>query len=349
MAARKVTALDVAKRAGVSRSAVSLVLNGRAEGNVTPERQERVLRAAAELNYTPNSVAVSLRNQRTSTIGIVTDEIVTSPFAGRLIAGASRTALDRGYMVLVVDTEHDPSRDDEAVRQLLHRQVDGLVYAAGGLREIDPPTAMLGVPSILANCTDRHGKIRSIVPAEVEGGRAAAELLLDLGHRRITLLSGTRSSPAAPQRERGYRQAMEEAGLGRKEQHVVETGWDIDDGYRAAEKVLTASERPTGIICANDRVATGVLLYAASADLRVPQDLSVVGYDDQQHVAANLVPSLTTIALPHAEMGTQAITMLLDEIEGKTVSDAAQGMETISVSIPCRPVVRESTGPAPSN
>lgn len=347
MAKRKATALDVAKRAGVSRSAVSLVLNGRAQGNVTAERQERVLRAAAELDYTPNSVAVSLRNQQTSTIGIITDDIVTSPFAGRLISGASRTALARGYMVLVIDSEHDVSRESTAAQQLAHRQVDGIMYATGSLREVTTPATMRTLPAILANCTDAASPFRSVIPAEVDGGRAAAQLLIDLGHRRITLLTGTLSSPAAPQREQGYREAMEAAGLGREQQRVHPTGWDIDDGYRAASAVLGGGDRPTAIICSNDRVATGVLLYAASAGLRVPRDLSVVGYDDQQHVAANLVPALTTVALPHAEIGETAMSMLLDEVEGKAPEAENDAGETILV--PCRVITRASTGAPPSS
>ncbi|MFJ6155858.1 LacI family DNA-binding transcriptional regulator [Pseudarthrobacter sp. NPDC092184] len=346
MVKRKATALDVARRAGVSRSAVSLVLNGRATGNVTAERQERVLRAAAELDYTPNSVAVSLRNQQTSTIGIITDDIVTSPFAGRLISGASRTALARGYMVLVVDTEHDKSRESAAAQQLVHRQVDGIMYAAGSLREITAPPAMLTLPAILANCTDADSGLQSVIPAEVEGGRAAAQLLIDLGHRRITLLTGTLSSPAAPQRELGYREAMEAAGLGRDQQHVHATGWDIDEGYRAASSVLGGSNPPTAIVCSNDRVATGVLLYAAAAGLRVPTDLSVVGYDDQQNLAANLVPALTTVALPHAEIGAAAMSMLLDAVEGKTA--ATEDKEEGTLHVPCRVIPRASTAAVPA-
>lgn len=346
MAKRKATALDVARRAGVSRSAVSLVLNGRADGNVTAERQERVLRAAAELNYTPNSVAVSLRNQQTSTIGIITDDIVTSPFAGRLISGASRTALARGYMVLVVDTEHDTARDGAAAQQLVHRQVDGIMYATGSLREITAPPAMLTLPAILANCTDAGSRLQSVIPGEIDGGRAAARLLLDLGHRRITLLTGTLSSPAAPQREQGYREAMEEAGLGREQQHVHLTGWDIDEGYRAASSVLGGRDRPTAVICSNDRVATGVLLYAAAAGLRVPEDLSVVGYDDQQNLAANLVPALTTVALPHAEIGAAAMSLLLDAVEGK--APAAEQVEAGILYMPCRIIPRASTAAVPA-
>jgi LacI family transcriptional regulator len=220
------------------------------------------------------------------------------------------------------------------------------MYATGSLREITAPPAMLTLPAILANCTDAASRLQSVIPAEVDGGRAAAQLLIDLGHRRITLLTGTLSSPAAPQREQGYREAMQEAGLGREQQHVHATGWDIDEGYRAASSVLGGRDRPTAIICSNDRVATGVLLYAAAAGLRIPQDLSVVGYDDQQNLAANLVPALTTVALPHAEIGAAAMSLLLDAVEGK--APAAGSTEAGTVHMPCRIIPRSSTATVPA-
>lgn len=338
MAARKATALDVAKVAGVSRSAVSMVLNGNIKGNVSKDAQERIRAAAKELNYLPNPVAVSLRNQRTSTLGIVTDEIVTSPFAGRLVSGATNAALARGYMILVVDTEHIPGRDELAVEALQHRRVDGLIHATGGLKPYTPPELFRSQPSALANCFDPQDTLPAVVPDEVTGSRRATELLLDLGHRRIALLGGDDQN-AALLREQGYRAAMTAAGLDRHHQRVIVTGWDIDQGYRAAESVLQEPNRPTAILAANDRVATGILLYAAAAGIKVPEGLSVVGYDDQQYVAANLVPALTTVALPHAEIGAIAVDRVLDELEGR-------GRRTERVLVPCPLITRQSTAPA---
>ena len=139
---------------------------------------------------------------------------------------------------------------------------------------------------------------------------------------------------------------MDEAGLGREQQHVHTTGWDIDEGYRAAASVLGGRDRPTAIVCSNDRVATGVLLYAAAAGLRVPQDLSVVGYDDQQNLAADLVPALTTVALPHAEIGAAATSMLLDAVEG--ITPAAENTGAGTLLMPCRIIPRASTATVPA-
>ncbi|WP_427175214.1 LacI family DNA-binding transcriptional regulator [Arthrobacter sp. 92] len=342
MAVRDVTSLDVARLAGVSRTAVSLVLNGHADGNVAIGSQEKILAAAKKLGYKPNSIAVSLRNQRTSTLGIVTDQIVSSPFAGRVISGASGAALERGYVVLVIDTDQLPERDPEAIETLQQRRVDGLIYAAGSLHELDVPDQLLAQPAALANCFDSQQRLMAVVPDEFDGSRSATELLLGLGHRRIVLLQGGKGD-ATPLREQGYRSAMDRAGLKWRAQKVVPCGWNIDGGYRAAEAVLTGTERPTAILCSNDRSATGVLLFAASAGIRVPEQLSVVGYDDQEFVAANLVPALTTVALPHAEIGAETAKRLIDIIERRSTSTRPE-----KVLMKCPLVIRKSSGPAPA-
>jgi len=347
---RKATALDVAKRAGVSRSAVSLVLNGRGDGNVAKESQDRIRQAAAELNYSPNPIALSLRNQRTRVIGIVSDEVVTSPFDGNIIGGADDVARSRGFVTVVMDTELDSSRDASAVETLLDRQVDGLMYVTVGLKPLDVPQGMLRVPSILANCIDSNPvpRLHHVIPDEVSGGRESAEHLLGLGHRDIAFLAGVQSSPAAPLRVQGFREAFATAGLPVRADRVFLAGWDIDTGFHGAMKLLdgvSPAERPTAIMCANDRLAVGVVLAAARLGLSVPRDLSIMGYDDEFRIANTMVPALTTMALPLRDMGAAAMTMLLDAVEG-TVEEAPDGdAGTFETMVPCRLVIRESTGP----
>ena len=151
---RKATALDVAKLAGVSRSAVSLVLNGRGDGNVALESQQRIREAAAALNYSPNAIALSLRNQQSRVIGIVSDHVVVSAFDGNIIGGADDVARSRGFVTVAMDTEFDAARDESAVETLLDRQVEGLMYVTEGLKPLEVPPGMLRVPSVLANCFD---------------------------------------------------------------------------------------------------------------------------------------------------------------------------------------------------
>ncbi|MGA8791075.1 MAG: LacI family DNA-binding transcriptional regulator, partial [Paenarthrobacter sp.] len=346
---RKATALDVAKLAGVSRSAVSLVLNGRGDGNVAKESQDRIRAAALELNYSPNAIALSLRNQRSRVIGILSDEVVVSPFDGNIIGGADDIARSRGFVTVVMDTERDSARDAGAIETLLDRQVDGLMYVTVGLKPIDVPQGMLRVPSVLANCYDAlpQPQLHHVIPDEVTGGREAAEHLLQLGHRDIALLAGDEDSPAAPLRVQGYRDAHAAANVPLQGDRIFMAGWDIDAGYRGAMKLLdgvSPADRPTAIMCANDRLAVGVTLAAARLGLSVPGDLSVMGYDDETRIADTMVPALTTMALPLREIGRAAMTTLLDAIEGTDTTGKGTTVETM---VPCRLVIRESTGPAP--
>lgn len=357
---RKATALDVAKRAGVSRSAVSLVLNGRGDGNVAKESQDRIRQAAAELNYSPNAIALSLRNQRSRVIGIVSDEVVVSPFDGNIIGGADDVARAHGFVTVVMDTELDASRDESAVETLLDRQVDGLMYVTVGLKPLDVPQGMLRVPSVLANCFDNSStpQLHHVIPDEVTGGREATEHLLQLGHRDIAFLAGAASSPAVPLRIEGHREALAKAAIPVRADRVFMAGWDINDGFHGAMKLLDAvspSERPTAIVCANDRLAVGVALAAARLGLAVPRDLSIMGYDDEFRIAGTMVPALTTMALPLREMGAAAMSMLLQQIEDperaqRPTPGGSRGLETkasLETMVPCRLVVRESTGPVP--
>lgn len=346
---RKATALDVAKRAGVSRSAVSLVLNGRGDGNVAKESQDRIRLAAQELNYSPNAIALSLRNQRSRVIGIVSDEVVVSPFDGNIIGGADDVARSRGFVTVVMDTERDAARDASAIETLLDRQVDGLMYVTVGLKPLDVPPGMQRVPSVLANCYDSRTdpQIHHVIPDEVSGGRKATEHLLQHGHRDIALLAGAEEDPAAPLRVQGYREAFADAGANVREDRIKHAGWDINDGFNWTMRLLDGvnrAERPTAIMCANDRLAIGVALAAARLGLSVPEDLSIMGYDDEHRIAGTMVPALTTMALPLREIGRAAMTSLLDAVEGGTSTTAAATLETM---VPCRLVLRESTGPAP--
>ncbi|WP_166850612.1 LacI family DNA-binding transcriptional regulator [Isoptericola sp. BMS4] len=349
---RQVTSADVARHAGVSRSAVSLVLNGRAGGNISEENQRRVRAAAAELGYRPNASAVSLRRQRTATVGLVADEIATSPFGGRLVQGARDAALERGYLLFLMDTGSDLEREDEAVRLLRARQVDAFVYAAMSMRPTTVPGAMAELPTVLANCFDERGA--GIVPDEVGGQHAATRAVLDAGHRDVTYLAGSEPPgrppvPAVARRVEGFERALAEvlgdgAGSTRVagESRVQRVGWDIDTGYHVASRLLERPDRPTAILCANDRLALGVALAATRLGLRVPQDLTLVGYDDEERIASRAVPPLTTVALPHARIGAVAAEMVLDAV--------ATGDETPlreRVLVPCDLVERESVAPPP--
>lgn len=344
---RKATSQDVADLAGVSRSAVSLVLNGRGAGNIAADKQALIIDAARKLSYTPNTVALSLRSRRSATIGVVTDAIATSAFGGRLLQGASDAAVAEGYLLLVIDTQNDAERERHAYDTLQNRQVDGFLFAAMSLRPYETPPVLHGSPSALANCFDPDDGAPAFIPDEVAGSRAATQHLIDHGHRDVVMLTGTTDVMATRLREQGYVEAMTSAGL--SAERPVTAGWEIDKGHAAAMHALTSREpRPSALFCVNDRAAIGAVLAAVQLGLSVPRDLSVVGYDDDENVAPFLVPALTTVRLPHREMGERAMRVVLDAaLDG---SDPVLGVERAPsprTLLECPLVVRDSVAPAP--
>ncbi|WP_219413987.1 LacI family DNA-binding transcriptional regulator [Pseudonocardia nigra] len=339
----RATSRDVAALAGVSTTAVSFVFNGRADKHLSAETQARILAAAAELGYRPHAGARSMRLQRTAVLGVIADRIASSPFAGRVLQAALQAAWARQHLLLVIDALGVPEVEASAAIQLVSRQVDGALYAAMSLRRAAPPARLGAVPFVLVNCFDEQDRYPSVIPDERAGGRASAEILLAAGHRRILLLAGPAGDVAADLRVEGFRDAVRAAGLRLPRGGVRRTGWDIADGDRMLEALLRGrTPLPSGVACANDRVALGVMMAAARHGVRVPEDLSVVGYDDQESLADQVHPGLTTVALPHGEMGRVGVEVLLDAVtEGRPVTPDR-------TLLACPVVMRSSVAPAPT-
>ncbi|WP_237304787.1 LacI family DNA-binding transcriptional regulator [Streptomyces qaidamensis] len=309
------TSRDVARLAGVSHTAVSFVFNGRAAGNLSPATQERIRQAAAQPGYRPDPVARGLRRSRTAVIGLVTDEIASSPFAGRLLRGAMGTAWAGEHLVLTVDSGGDPAKEDAAVAELLDRRVDGIIYAAMSLRSVRVPEGLHRTHSVLANCLPEDGSLPAVIPAERAGGRSAARLLPEQGHRRLAIVGGN-DDIASVERLRGFRDALRAEGITVPRDWVVRTGGEISGGHEAPRACSTARRPRPGPPGSSPTTtgSPGVLHAATRLGIAVPGDLSVVGYDDQEHMAAHLAPPPTTVALPHRATGEAATRLLLDSI-----------------------------------
>lgn len=327
------TMADVAKRAGVSQPTVSAVLNGQARTiGIAEGTEARVRQSMEELGYRPNLAARNLRLQRTKTIGFVTDHIGSGPFAGRMVLGAQEEAWRDGHLLLLVNTAGDAKRTEVGVQALVDRRVDGLLYASMAWRPADLPPGLSAVPSMLVNCWERGaGGVTgrgfrmqgrpyrghpAVLPSELKGGRIATMAALDAGHRRLAFIQNAEGDPASEEREAGFRQALTERRIPVNRRWIVRAGsGEIGDGFRAAQALLDAADRPTAVICFNDRVAVGAIVAAREAGLRVPADLSVVGYDDDEELAAHYPPGLTTVALPHLDLGRVAVSTLLESIK----------------------------------
>lgn len=326
---------DIARRVGVSRTAVSFVLNNRDDTSVSPATRERVLRAAEELGYRPHAAARALAAQRSGLVGLVT-EIVTSPFGMETVKGAQDRSWQDGNFLLIAATEGDPEMEQAAIEKLLEQRVEGLIYASGSHREVTLPAIAYDVPTVLVHCFDAQGRLPSIVPDEEGGGHSATQRLLEAGHRRIGLINLEPDTTAARGRLAGYRRALAEAGVVPDDDLVVPADSSADGGYVAACDLLDRTERPTALFCGTDRIAMGAYDAIKERGLSIPADVAVVGFDNQELIAAYLRPKLTTVALPFHQMGTRGVEVLGAAIAG------GQPVITEQVTIGCPLVERSS-------
>ena len=319
---RRPTMRDVARAAGVSQTAVSFVLNDRSDARIGKEARARILAAVEDLGFRPDLTGRQLRLQRTQTVGLVTDGIASSPFAGQIVHAAHDVAWASGRLLFLVNTMGDIDVEARAVRGLLDRRVDGLIYAATYAREVEVLPEAAKVPAVLVNCFPRHGsaQLPAVVPAERHGGGLAAQCLIDAGHRNIVCLAGEERLWATRERVKAFRDRMRAAGLHVDGTSVIYGEYTIDSGYERALAVLSArEERPSALLCGNDRIALGALLAAQTLGLHVPRDLSLIGYDDQEELADRVRPALTTVSLPHYRMGELGTLALLELIDGNPV------------------------------
>lgn len=344
---RRIGIKDVAREAGVSAATVSLVLNERATSRIPDSTQDRVRRVAQEIGYAPNTLARGLRTRRTQTIGFVSDRIATTPYAVRMIEAAQDAARENGHLLFLVNTDGDPALERDAVAALQAHQVDGIVYACMWHREVEPP-AGLPAGSVLLDARARGGGFAGVVPDDRGGAVAAVQGLVDAGHTRIAYLDIDEDPLplASGLRLAGYLEVLEAAGITPDPALHVRGTSDVAGGRDAASRVLElpADQRPTALFCFNDRLAMGAYAAARHHGLAIPADLSVVGYDDQQLIAAELDPPLTTVALPHHEMGRWAVEVLLGVRERPDLDGAEGGV----VLMPCPLVRRDSVGPPPT-
>jgi LacI family transcriptional regulator len=332
---------DVAAAAGVSVTTVSLVMND-VESRISEETRRRVRDAARAVGYAPSSVARGLRTQQTHTVGLISDQIATTPFAGRMLAGAQDAARANGHLLFLVDTGGDAGIERDAISALTAQQVDAMIYACMWHRVVDAP-AGLPATTVFLDCRPAAGGFRSVVPDDRAGGAAAVRELIAAGHRRIAYLDTDDTTPiASALRHEGYLEALAEAGIPVDPALHVTGATSALGGRAAAEQLLDLPEdrRPTGIFCFNDRMAVGVYTAVHHRGLEIPHYLSVIGYDDQQLIAAEQDPPLTTVALPHYDMGRWAMEVALGV--------RAEGDEDATHLMKCPVIRRDSVGPPPA-
>ncbi len=331
---------EVAKRAGVSTATVSRVLSR--PDVVAPETRRKVMQAVEKLGYTPNSAAKNLRTLRSGKL-LVTVPDISNPFFALILQGIEETAHREGYAVLLGDTQHDEQREERYAAILKRKEADGLIFLGHRLpREAASLVqAMAGRAPVVNGC--EFNPELGIPSVHIDNAKAASDAmdhLYGLGHQRIGIITGPLVSPLSRDRLRGAtsraKKAKAESGF-----MVMHGDFSIESGKAAAERLLSRRDRPTAAFCFNDEMAIGVIEAAKERGVRVPSELSIVGFDDIRF-ARYLDPPLTTIAQPMREIGERTVRLLLEILSGSTTTP-------VSVTLPHRLVIRASTGPAPAS
>ena len=326
---------DIARAAGVTESTISRALAN--SPRVKLETRRRIQRIAREMGYVPSAIARGLATNRTSTLGVVVMDSA-DPFIAAVVGAIDKSARDLGYSIILSTYGPNPEQEMSAIRLLLQQRVDAIIIPDPLVADSSlPRLEQVGIPIILLN---KKSYVFSVGTDSIDGARQAVEHLLGLGHRRIAYIGGSRSEEESAERRAGYEQALIDHGICLEPSLIVEgDGWS-EGGRRSMHQLLALPSPPTAVFCFNDLTASGVLLAAYGAGVRIPQDLSVVGFDDS-NLASLLVPPLTTVAQQSDQMARLALQMALDLMEGNTPSTP--------ITLPGKLVTRKSTAPLPNN
>jgi LacI family transcriptional regulator len=313
------TIADVARLAGVSKSTVSRVLNENMH-YMRPATRERVAHAITQLGYNPSSVARSLISKRTHAVGLLVSD-VSNPFYSDVIHGVEDVAIAAGYDVFLCNTNYDINRGEAFARSLVAKQVDGVLIMTSNVSDTwMQDLVRCQVPIVILDWDTRNlpdSAMRSILVDFDTGIQAAVDHLISLGHTRLAHVSGPLQYPTSRQRSDAFLRAVARGGIDPSSVAIVEGNLRIDSGASALRQLLAVPDHPTAVFTANDLMAMGIIWSAAEWGLNIPQDLSVVGFDDIS-LASEIYPPLTTVSLPRYEIGQLAMNMLL-EVQNETL------------------------------
>jgi LacI family transcriptional regulator len=336
----KATIRDVAKLAGVSVATVSRAVHG--GDGMTAATRTRVLEAAEKLGFRPNSIAQSLKLQRSTTIGLLTDDL-EGVFTMLMARGIEDEATGAGFGVFLCNSYGDLQRERLHLESLLAKQVDGVILLSGyRVRERSAPAvALLGVPVVYLYQYTSEIAVPAILPDDRGGGRIGIEHLVEVGRRRISFINGPSHYEATHARLDGVRSALADAGL-KLEPGLIRWGdkWYEDVGYQLARELMGLSEPPDAIFCASDSLAFGAIAAMTELGIRIPEDVSIVGFDNRSR-AAHVRPALSTVALPLYELGRRAAEVLLELMGGASVEPRREYLS-------CSLVERASSRPGAS-
>ncbi|HBT46822.1 MAG TPA: LacI family transcriptional regulator [Peptococcaceae bacterium] len=328
-----ITIKDVAKKAGVSVTTVSRVLNNSSHP-ISPETRQRVLEAVAELGFLPNAAARSLQLQETKTIGLMLPDIA-NPYYPGIVRGIEDVAHEEGYTIILCNTDRSRERTSKYLRVLREKRVDGIIFTGGGVVEDASHDRFFWREEIPTVVIGKHpADFPSVQIDNVGAAKRAVAHLIASGHRHIACITGPEASTTSRDRLKGYREALEEAGLDYHPGLVVTGDFSPAGGYGAVQRLLgQPGLKFTALFTHNDLMAVGALKALADHGLSVPWDVAVVGFDDIP-LASYVLPRLTTVAVPVYDLGLTAMRLLRDLLQGREVAPVT----TLTTEL----VVRES-------
>lgn len=329
------TMKDVARLAGVSTSTVSHVINN--NRFVSQPVKDKILSAVAELNYSPSAVARSLKAKQTRTIGMLLTSS-NNPFYAEVVRGVEQSCYERGYSLILCNTEGNTERMGTSLETLLQRRVDGLILMCNDRNPLSEALFLQypELPIVMMDWAPFNGACDTIQDNSLLGGQCATEYLIGRGYRRIACITGPQDNTQACRRLSGYQKAMTDAGLGLEDNYQIFSNFEFSGGQKAMEQLLQLPEPPDAVFTCNDAMAVGVYLVLNRAGLTPGKDIAVIGYDDIE-LASFMSPPLTTIHQPTDALGKLAIDTLLERLN-------AQMTEPRTLVLTPKLVERESVG-----
>lgn len=335
----QVTIKDVAKKAGVSIATVSLVLhNNKRISNVT---RNKVLKAIKELNYHPSRSAKGLVTKTTGNIGFVLTEdhfLRTEPFYTKIFLGTEFVTRGNDYYVLLATIKRDFEENDPLPRFILEKNVDGIIIAGKVPSLFLSQLSKYKIPLVFVDFYPPHGDYNVVLIDNIKGGYLATKHLIELGHKNIAFVGGDITHPSITDRLIGYKQALESSDIPINQNFII-TDEDYparSNGYNAARRLLTNYKNITAIFACNDAMALGIMQYCSENDIKIPDDISIVGFDDVES-DISITPQLTTIRVPKTELGIEAMNLMVNLLKEK------ENLQTKKILVPVELIVRNST------
>jgi LacI family transcriptional regulator len=316
---------DVAERAGLSVSTVSHVINNTRA--VSDESRKRVLQAMDELGFKPNALARSLRRRQSNTLGMIVPDSA-NPFFAEIARAIEDASFAQNFSVILCNSEGDLEKQQAYTDVLIENRVAGILFVAAGIStELVSDLGQRRVPLVVIDRAVADVEVDTVMTNHAQGGCLATQHLIDLGHRRIACIAGNSEVSPSAERLTGYRHTLQKNELAYDEDLVVKGDFQYRSGYEATNNLLTKKKPPTAVFACNDLMAVGCISAASALGFHVPEDLSVVGFDDVQ-LASYTNPSLTTVDQPKVKIGTLATQMLLERMKDLDATARFERLDT---------------------